>query len=211
MRLIQSDDLGIAVQAIEMGELVIVPTRRWYMICANAANHDACGRIFSGKRRPESKSLVYVLPSAAAANELFDLTPRAELLAAAFWPGDLAMILPWRSTSFGEEHPAVGVPNALVTCAPGVLGELAARAQVPIAATTVNVSGDGGPDDAGPAITLAEVTRFSEMTQVDIAICIDGGICPAAHHLTIVDCTMAEARIVRSGVVHDRAINAAMI
>lgn len=210
MKLIQPEEMDVAVQAIEAGELVVVPTHRWYMICANASDADACDRIFSGKRRPTSKSLVYILPTAGTAAELFALTPQAERLATAFWPGDLAMILPWRDPSVGDCHRAVGAANALVTYAPGVLGELAARCHVPIAATTVNISGDGGQNDPGPAITTAEVSRFIEATGVEVAYCIDGGTCPIANHLTIVDCTTSEGRLIRSGIIHDRAIMAAM-
>lgn len=208
MKLLRPDELNVAADAIEMGDLVVVPTDRWYMVCANAADGEACGRIFAGKRRPTSKSLLYVLPTADAA-ELFMLTPQAERLASAFWPGDLAMILPWRDPSVGGRHHAVGVPNALVTCAPGVLGELAARSRVPVAATTVNVSGDGGAEDRGPAINMAEVERFVQLTSVDVAYCIDGGISPLANHLTIVDCSTDEAKLTRVGVVHQRAIEAA--
>jgi tRNA threonylcarbamoyl adenosine modification protein (Sua5/YciO/YrdC/YwlC family) len=210
VKVIQPEEMDVAVHAVEAGKLVVVPTHRWYMICANASNMDACERIFSGKQRLASKSLVYVLPTADTAAELFALTPQAERLAAAFWPGDLAMILPWRDAAVGCHHQAVGAVNALVTYAPGVLGELAARSEVPIAATTVNISGDGGLGDPGPAITTAEVSRFVDTTGIQIAYCIDGGICPIANHLTIVDCTTTEGRLIRSGVIHDRAIMVAM-
>ncbi|MER5737321.1 hypothetical protein ABT117_16795 [Streptomyces sp. NPDC002262] len=39
---------------------------------------------------------------------------------------------------------------------------------------------------------------------------MDGSICPAAHHLTIVDCTSPDTHLVRTGLVHPRAINAAI-
>lgn len=209
MKVIPDDQLADASAAIAAGELVVVPTARWYMVCANAADGDACDRIFAGKARPATKSLLYVLPSADAAN-LFELSPQAERLAAAFWPGDLAMILPWREPIVGQRHRAVGATNALVSLAPGVLGELAAKSTVPIAATTVNVSGDGSADDPGPAITIAEVERFVALTSVAVSYCLDGGICPVANHLTIVDCTTSDARLVRAGVVHERAIAAAI-
>ncbi|MFE1272152.1 hypothetical protein [Streptomyces sp. NPDC058758] len=78
-----------------------------------------------------------------------------------------------------------------------------------LAATIVNVSGDGGPDDRGPAITPTEVGEFLTDTGLD-ALVMGGSICPAAHHLTIVDCTSPDTRLVRTGLVHPRAINAAI-
>lgn len=205
MELIQPQQLELAVEAIEAGQLVVVPTRRWYMICANAADTTACDRIFAAKQRPTSKSLVYVLPNPAAAG-LFVMTPEAEALAAAFWPGDLALVLPWRDESVGYQHAAVGVPNALVTHDSGVLGDLAARSRVPIAATTVNIS-NGGTYETGPAISTGEVARFAAESGVDIAYCVDGGVSPFANHLTIVDCTTTTAKLIRPGLIHERAIN----
>lgn len=209
MRVIMPSDLDLAVEAIEAGELVAAPTRRWYMVCADATNSAACSRVFTGKQRPTTKSLAFVVPSIYAARDLFVMSSEARQLAAALWPGDLALVLPWREPSQGERHAAVGTPHALVISDPGVLGELANRSRAPIAATTLSISGanTAGP---GPAITTAEVHRFTQTTGLDVAYCIEGGISPLAHHLTIVDCTAPRAKLVRSGVVHERAVEAAL-
>jgi L-threonylcarbamoyladenylate synthase len=210
MRLISPNELDLAVQAVAAGELVVLPTQRWYMICVNARDPGACERIFAAKGRPRSKSLAYVLPHVATANDLFVMTPHARQLSLAFWPGDLAMILRWRDLGVGRQHAPAGVPDALVTVDPGTLGQLALRSPVPIAATTANISHNTGTDSAGPAITTAEVQHFVAEAGINIAYCVDGGICPLAHHLTIVDCTATEAKIIRSGVVHERAVKAAL-
>lgn len=210
MRIIPPEDLDLVVQALEAGELVVVPTSRWYMICANARDRRICDQIFTGKRRPQSKSLAYVLPDLSIANRLFVMTSAAHRLASAFWPGELAMILRWRDRSWGRRHDAVGSPNALVTLDSGILGELARRSQVPIAATTASISGQTDTDAAGPAITTLEVGEFVTESGLSVAYCIDGGICPLAHHLTIVDCTTSDAVLLRPGVLHERAIRAAL-
>ncbi len=94
--------------------------------------------------------------------------------------------------------------------APGILGEFARRARIPIAATTANISGDADPGDRGPAITAQEVADFAVSVGLPISVTVDGGICPAANHMTIVDCFVPEARLVRTGLVHQRALNAAL-
>ncbi len=210
MRTISVEDLDLAVHAVEAGALVVLPTRRWYMICANARDRGACDRIFLGKGRARSKSLAYVLPNHTAADDLFIMTAHARQLASAFWPGDLAMILPWRDIDVGHEHEPVGVPNALVTLDTGPLGELALRSSVPIAATTANISDPANTAALGPAITTAAVQQFVTEAGIDIAYCVDGGVCPLANHLTVVDCTSTEVVLVRSGAIHERAIHAAL-
>lgn len=209
MRVIRPENLDAAAQAIEGGEVVVVPTQRWYMVCADASNAQACDSIIKGKRRPSGKPLAYVASSPASCEDLFTLSPEARRLAAAFWPGDLALLLPWKNTEDAARHAVVGSP-ALVTIAPGILGDLALKVKVPLAATTANISGDAGPNDPGPAITVQQVHAFLAISGLKVGVIVDGGVCPAANHMTIVDCFTPEARLVRTGLVHQRAISAAL-
>ena len=197
-----------AARALEHGSLVVVPTSRWYMVCADATNTEACERIFTAKKRPTGKSLVLVSPSLRHAQATFSMTAAASALATAFWPGDLALVLPWADPAHGYD--TVGTPNAHVTVTTGHLGALAAEATAPVAATTINTSGDAHSSHPGPAITLTEVQSFLAGSRLDVAVTIDGGICPLADHMTIVDCTQPAARITRTGVVHQRAVHAAL-
>jgi L-threonylcarbamoyladenylate synthase len=210
MKLIGPDELQLAAEALARGDLVVMPTRRWYMVCADASNADTCERIFRAKKRPQAKSLAYVVPDREVAASKFAMSEGAYRLAREFWPGDLAMLLPWREEELGSAHPPVGVPNALVVHEAGVLGELARISSVPIGATTINISGPPNAPGPGPAITLAEVRRFSDEHDLAISYAVDDGICPTASHLTIVDCTLPEPQIIRPGIVHDRAVAAAL-
>ncbi|SHN52735.1 tRNA threonylcarbamoyl adenosine modification protein, Sua5/YciO/YrdC/YwlC family [Geodermatophilus obscurus] len=209
MEVIAAEDLPRAAAALQAGGVVVVPTARWYMMCADASNAGACSRLFVSKARAATKPLAYVLPRARLAEDEFVLSASARRLAAAFWPGNLALVLPWRDTSRGQRLSSVGTPHALVTSDPGVLGELAAVAAVPLAATTVNVSTVDG-SSPGPAITTGEVQRFTERTGLTIDFCVEGGITPVNNHLTIVDCTTDRPVLVRTGVVHERAVAAAL-
>jgi L-threonylcarbamoyladenylate synthase len=210
VKVIQARQLAEAVTALEAGELVIVPTSRWYMICANARNGQACQKIFDAKRRLAAQSLLLITPHLDAATVQFVFPRGALRLAAAFWPGELAMTLRWREPATGSTHQSVGNPDALVTCAPGVLGELAATAKVPVAATSANVSGESAIGGTPPAITVREVEQFVQTSGVDVAFCVDGGTCPAAEHLTVVDCTTDNVQLVRPGLVHARALSAVL-
>jgi L-threonylcarbamoyladenylate synthase len=209
MRVISPAELDVAAAVIKTGELVIVPTNRWYMICADAANSDACRSVFDGKRRPEAKSLCFVAPSFADYQKYFHFSAEAPKLADAFWPGDMALLLPWRDPQDAVKYAAVGSP-ALSTHASGILGELAAAVGLPLAATTANISGNGGPGDRGPAVTIREVDDFLTASGIVVTAVIDGGICPAANHMTVVDCFTEQARLARTGLVHQRAVAAAL-
>ncbi|MET7663179.1 hypothetical protein ABZT51_20195 [Streptomyces sp. NPDC005373] len=58
-------------------------------------------------------------------------------------------------------------------------------------------------------MTLEEVHAFLAASGLTVSI-VDGGVCPAANHMTIVDCFTSEARLVRTGLVHQRAVTAAL-
>ncbi|MGV9751127.1 L-threonylcarbamoyladenylate synthase [Nocardia farcinica] len=210
MKIIEPTQLDVAVDAVAAGKLVVIPTHRWYMICADARDAVACDRIYEGKRRPATKPLALVVRSPSEAADLFVFSDDAHQLAAAFWPGDLALILPWRDAGNGKRHAAVGSPNALVVNEVGLLGELAVRSPVPIAATSANISGTPGIVGPGPSITIAEVQEFVNTSGLEVAVCVDGGICPTADHLTIMDCTGSRATVSRHGLIHARAIAAAL-
>lgn len=209
MRSIPLGQIHEAARALEAGGLVIVPTRRWYMICADATNAAACRGIFDAKKRPLGKSLVLVTPSQNHCEQHFVLHPEARRLMDAFWPGDLALLLPWRDENNAARHTAVGAP-ALVTQSPDALGQLAEMAAVTVAATTVNLSGDAHTDAPGPAITIEEVHAFLKLSATPVSVVLDGGVCPSANHLTIVDCATTKVRLVRAGLVHERAVSAAL-
>jgi L-threonylcarbamoyladenylate synthase len=203
-------DLARCRTALDAGELVVLPTRRWYMLCADSGDPAACDRIFNGKRRTRSKPLVLVMPTNSAVTETFVLNDAARRLAEALWPGDLALVLARRDPQDESVCGAVGTPHALVTRDPGVLGELAGLTRRPLATAVVSNSSPGDAPDPGPAITIADVEIFVTASGLSVAFAVDGGICPAARHLTIVDCTGPIPRITRTGEVHERAVTAAL-
>ena len=210
MKVVGRGQVAEAAAAVDAGGLVVVPTARWYMLCGAAGDRAVCDRIFAGKRRPSGKPLLYVTRSTAEAFEKFVMTPDAERLVDAFWPGDLALRLIWRNPEEGSAYPSVGESDALVGHEAGVLGELARLAAVPLAATTANISAAPGAAGPEPAITVGEVAAFVSESGMDVAVVVDGGVCPVARHLTVVDCTGPHAVLARSGVVDDRAVTAAL-
>jgi tRNA A37 threonylcarbamoyladenosine synthetase subunit TsaC/SUA5/YrdC len=208
-----SDHLAEAAAALRAGHVIAVPTPRWYMLCAAADNPAACRAIFTAKRRPAEKPLLLVLGRPGDTERLCQANAEARALIDGLWPGELALRLPWRDMRTRAAYPAIGDP-ALVQCAGGVLGRLARRAG-PIAAASLSISTPSAADDDRPALTLDEAGAFITATGAPVVGIIDGGICPHARHLTIVDCLTARdagpgAHIIREGTVHPRAITAAL-
>jgi len=192
--------------------IVIIPTIRWYMICSKAENQKCIERIFEAKKRPLSKQPLFVLPDKKFANLYFKIERGVEQVIKKLWPGELSLLLKWADQNIASQFRAIDQTYALTICPPGVFGDIARTVSVPLAATTVNISGSIDNDNLGPAVSLKEVIHFIQKSGIKIDLIIDGGICPAFIHTTIIDCRCEgqNPKIIREGFVHERAINEAL-
>ncbi|MFD4926357.1 L-threonylcarbamoyladenylate synthase [Streptomyces goshikiensis] len=208
MDVLAPDQLSAAARLLAAGQMVAVPTSRWYVLCARAADPVATNAVFRAKQRPTSKPLLLLLDSLATAEAVFDLSGDARLLAGGLWPGELALRLPWKPGA--ETVSAVGSP-ALVGCPDAILGQLVALVGEPLVAAVCSISTPAAGETDHPALTAAQVAAFEWTTGAGIAAVVDGGICPHGRHMTIVDCPAgAAARLEREGTVHARAVEAAL-
>ena len=94
-----ADEAGIARAAalLQQGEIVALPTETVYGIAADARNGAAVVKIFEAKGRPQDNPLIVHIAGVEMLPGLVSEFPeRARLLAAAFWPGPLTIIIRWR-------------------------------------------------------------------------------------------------------------------
>ncbi|GAB4173875.1 MAG: L-threonylcarbamoyladenylate synthase [Terrimicrobiaceae bacterium] len=89
-------DAGVrrAVEILQAGGLVGLPTETVYGLAGRAFDPAACAAIFEAKGRPLSDPLIVHLPEAGWLERVAVPTVTARQLAAAFWPGPLTMVLP---------------------------------------------------------------------------------------------------------------------
>jgi L-threonylcarbamoyladenylate synthase len=206
LKIIKAADLAECVAVLDGGGIVALPTRRWYMLCADSTRADACRRIFAGKGRVTTKSLALVMPSNEAVAAQFSLSTGARRLADQLWPGDLALLLPWSQPGSARGRWWLGTGTAMVTRDPWLLGEVASRTINPPATTVVSRSDGENAVARQPALSPAEVSRFVERTSTPVDILVDGGVCPLGRGLTVVDCSSVPPRLIREGAVHPRAL-----
>jgi len=182
-----------AGRIIREGGLVAFPTETVYGLGANALSTEAVARVFSAKGRPAFNPVIAHVASVAEAQALArDWPPAAVLLAAAFWPGPLTLVLPRR------DH----VPDILTAGAPAVAIRIPAHpvalglitaAGVPIAAPSANRSSGVSPTSAGHvAASLGD--------RVDLIL--DGGATQVGIESTVVDLTGPLPVILRPGPIH---------
>ena len=94
--LLKADQVAEAARILAAGGTVAFGTETVYGLGADASNAEASQKIFAAKGRPDGHPLIVHLASAAAFDEWADagVDDRAQVLAEAFWPGPLTLVVP---------------------------------------------------------------------------------------------------------------------
>ena len=187
-----TNDKALAAQALREGKLVALPTETVYGLAADASNAKAVQRIFSVKGRPTNHPLiVHIADADQLSSWARDIPAVAYVLADAFWPGPLTMLL-WRHESVcdevtgGRDTVGLRVPAHELTLA--VLREFGGA----VAAPSANRFGKVSPT------TAAHVD--SDLGS-DVDVILDGGACTVGVESTIVDLTTDQPTVLRLGAV----------
>jgi L-threonylcarbamoyladenylate synthase len=195
MKIINPDQLDIAIAALSAGQVIIYPTETSYGIGADATNEKAVERIFAIKQRVKEKGLPLILPSKEVASNFVVFSKSAQMLADIFWPGGLNIIAPIAPDSpIVEDCRKDGTQAVRVSSHP-VASEIAARFGKPIVATSANIS---GAPELYRAQDIAEV--FSRATEKPDII-IDAGEIPVVEPSTTVKVIGEDVKLIRQGEV----------
>ena len=176
---LRCDENGIAAAAalLKAGRVVAIPTETVYGLAANALNVDAVKRIFLIKGRPQDNPLiVHISDLDMWAPLVAGLPKRALILAEAFWPGPLTIILPKNDlvpalTTAGMNSVAVRMPAHPAARA------IIRAAGLPLAAPSANLSGLPSPTTAQHCL---------KDLQGKIPLVLDGGPCDVGIESTVV-------------------------
>lgn len=142
--------LAEAAAFIRAGEPVAVPTETVYGLAADATNAAAVARIYAAKGRPSFNPLIVHVSDLEMARGLVAVSPLAERLAAAFWPGALTMVLPRLPDCPVAELASAGLPTLAIRLpSHPAMRALIAASGVPLAAPSANRSGAISPTRAG--------------------------------------------------------------
>ena len=195
------NDAKVAAERLRSGGLVALPTETVYGLAADARQADAVRRIFDVKGRPADHPLIVHIADGSLLGEWAAQVPNyAHLLAAAYWPGPLTIILPKRPevldvVTGGQATVGIRVPAHTLTLR--VIRELGSG----VAAPSANRFGKVSPTTAQHVQADIGSSLSEERDYI-----LDGGPSLVGVESTIVDCTGPLPRLLRTG-----AISAAMI
>ena len=178
------DATDIAVQAalqlLNSGETVALPTETVYGLAADAYSEAAVAKIFDAKDRPRFDPLIVHLPTKAALDEVVavpePVAKTVRILTTQFWPGPLTLLLPKKAivpdiVTSGFDTVAVRMSEH------PVFRRIAKEFGRPLAAPSANRFGRISPTSAAAVL---------EELRGRIPLIVDGGACGRGLESTIV-------------------------
>jgi L-threonylcarbamoyladenylate synthase len=182
--------LARGCQVLSDGEPVAIPTETVYGLAADATNPDAIARIYEVKGRPRFNPLIAHMSGLAMAERHARFDPLSRMLAEAFWPGPLTLVLPLTEDS--RIHPlcTAGLDTVGARVPMGFAGELIEAFGRPLAAPSANMSGKISPTSADHvAADLGD----------RIGLILDDGASGVGVESTIIKVEGGVARLLRPG------------
>jgi tRNA threonylcarbamoyl adenosine modification protein (Sua5/YciO/YrdC/YwlC family) len=180
-----------AARIVDGGGLVVVPTETVYGIVGKP-EPDVVARIVEVKQRPAERSIQLLVPGAEWLDRVSLPSSDARLLAAAFWPGPLTLVVWARAdapSAIVSADASGGTIGVRVPAHPIAL-ELLARCG-PLAASSANRSGEDTPPT---------VHGVRELFTTSVDAYLDGGPAPGTGS-TVVDVTTERVSVLREGPV----------
>jgi L-threonylcarbamoyladenylate synthase len=184
--------IALGARLLRAGRLVAFPTETVYGLGANALDPSAIDRIYAAKGRPAYNPLIVHLATRDGALAVVaDWPERAEMLARAFWPGPLTLVLPKKTIV--PDGVTAGLPTVAVRVpAHPIAHALLVAAGIPIAAPSANRSTEVSPT------TAAHVAK-SLGDRVDLIL--DGGPTSVGIESTVLDVTTPTPTLLRPGMI----------
>lgn len=191
-----SDSLEKALHILQEGDLIGLPTETVYGLAADATQELAIAKIFQLKNRPTFNPLIIHGLSHESFKGHVLWNEKAEVLARAFWPGPLTLVLPRLASSSlsllasaGLDTLAVRVPNHPLALT------LLERFGKLLAAPSANPSGKTSPTQA----------RHVDKDFPNLFI-LEGGDTTVGLESTIVDLTGPSPLLLRPGGISQEEI-----
>jgi L-threonylcarbamoyladenylate synthase len=185
---------------LEAGRIVGIPTETVYGL-AVLPDPVALALLVEAKRRSADKGIALLADSIAQVRRLATLTPVAEVLAKAFWPGALTLVLPQRADHPLPDLLTGGRPTIGVRLPNHPVPRALARILGPLAVSSANISGQ--PDSTTAQQVVASVGD-------EVALVLDDGPVRGGVPSTVVACPAdGEIQILRAGAITEADVRAA--
>lgn len=185
-----STNISKAIELLNNEDVISIPTETVYGLAGNIFSEKAIQKIFQIKQRPFFNPLIVHVASIEQVKELArDFPQKAEMLAQAFWPGSLTLLLNKNKQvsdliTASKDTVAVRIPNHPVAL------DLLKQLSFPLAAPSANPFGSISPTNS-----MHVEAYFKDV----IPMVLEGGECENGIESTIIGFENNEAVLYRLG------------
>jgi L-threonylcarbamoyladenylate synthase len=194
-------NIDLAVTHLRAGDLVAFPTETVYGLGADATNPIAIAKVFTVKGRPaDHPVIVHIANSEQLSFWAKDIPPAAWLLAKAFWPGPLTMILT------KQDH----ISNLITG------GQTTIGIRIPAHPLTLELINKFGAGIVGPSankygrVSPTNAQHVAHDLGNAVSAILDGGDCSVGIESTIIDLSSDQPMIMRLGAISAEQISAVL-
>ena len=191
--------IAVATDVLLRHRPVAIPTETVYGLAADATSAAAITSIYETKGRPRFNPLICHMSDLDMAERYAVFDPVSRILAGAFWPGPLTLVLPLKADAGIHPLATAGLDTVGIRVPVGFTAELIRNLGRPLAAPSANSSGRISP-------TTAQHVEADLGQKIEVII--DGGPCPVGVESTIVKVEDGEIRLLRPGGIEAEAIEA---
>lgn len=193
--------IELAAQLLRQGEILALPTETVYGIAADARNGAAVAKIFAAKGRPQDNPLiVHVADLSMLQGLVCEIPERARLLAAAFWPGPMTIVMPRGPEVAAECCAGLDTVGIRMPSHPVVQAVIRASGCA-FAAPSANLSGSPSPTTAQDV--LADMRGR-------LPLILDGGPCAVGVESTVISVVGEHPTLLRPGHITLEQLEAAL-
>jgi len=190
-----------AVEVMKEGGVVAYPTETLYGLGADALSAAAVERVFTLKGRPEGRPIPILVRDTEMLETVVSRIPgEARLLADAFWPGPLTLVLEASPTVPAWVKGGGRGVGVRISAHPAAAALVAGMGR-PITTTSANRSGRAG-------------ARSAEQVEADfptgLDLILDAGALSEGPASTVLDLTAESPKVIRVGVISPEEVRAVL-
>jgi len=184
----------IANQAIKKGKIIILPTDTVYGLICDTTNRTAIERLFKIKKRKSSKAIPIFIKNIKTAKDLAWVDKKQEGFLKKVWPGKVTAVLKAKNKKrfpkgiiSKDEKIGLRISNYKF------LNQILTKANLPLTATSANISGKPASTKIKDVISQFENQKFKP------DLIFNGGDLKKSKPSKVIDLTGEKLKILRNG------------
>ncbi len=183
----ENEKMELAKKVLKNGGIIVYPTDTVYGIGANIFDEKAVQKVYSAKKRPQTKPLSICLSRIEDIKEVACIDRDTEKIVSKILPGPFTLILNKKEgisslLTAGKDKIGVRIPDS------NICKELSK--EFPITTTSANISGMKVPESA-----VGVLKQLGD----SIDLILDAGVFEHAVPSTVIDMTVFPPKILRKG------------